>query len=74
MDEQEQGEVIKLDGSLGVGQACYLTVITKDEVVGEKEETFLMPYALLSWKTLEHLVTMRFINGIKIVMKPKETQ
>jgi len=74
MQEDEQspeGQVIKLDGSLGTGDHVLLTIITTDKVMGEKRETFLLPFALLNFDTLEKFVVLNLINGYEVVRKPK---
>jgi hypothetical protein len=71
MEHENEGEVIKLDGSLGVGDHCLFTLITKDPVEGEKEETFQFPLSLINLPVAEKFVQMNFLLGYKIVRQPK---
>ena len=68
MDEQEQ--VIKLDGSLGVGTMAHLTIVTKDDTLGSKESTYEVPFALINTANLQKFVQLNFILGYSIVKQP----
>ena len=72
--DHEQGqprEMIKLDGSAGVGDRARLTLITRDSVDGDREETFLIPLALLNMGTLNVCMQYNFIMGYKVVRQDK---
>lgn len=63
--------VIKLDGSAGTGTRAHLTLYTKDDIEGEKEETFLFPYGLIDQEMLQKFLTVRFILGYKLIVQPE---
>ena len=65
-----EGE-LKLDGSLGTGDTALLTLITKDDVAGEREEVFEFPYALIDFGMLTKFSLYKLILGYKIVRVPK---
>jgi len=71
MEDQNEGvEIIKLDGSMGLGENALFTVITKDDVLGDKEETFVFPYSLINFDILAKFLTLRCISGYKVVRQP----
>ena len=70
-DQEPQREMIKLDGSAGVGDRARLTLITRDPVDGDREETFLIPLALLNMGTLNVCMQYNFIMGYKVVRQDK---
>jgi hypothetical protein len=65
-----EGEV-KLDGSMGTGDTALLTLITKDDIEGQREETFEFPYALIDFAMLAKFSLFRLIMGYKIIRIPK---
>lgn len=67
-----EGEM-KLDGSVGTGDTALLTLITKDDVEGRREETFQFPYALIDFATLNKFSMFKLILGYKIERVPRET-
>jgi hypothetical protein len=69
-EQNEEMEIIKLDGSMGLGENALFTVITKDDVLGDKEETFVFPYALINFDILAKFLTLRCISGYKVVRQP----
>jgi hypothetical protein len=69
--EHEQHEHIKLDGSMGVGGNALLTIITKDDLHGEREETYQFPFALINFSTLNTCLAYNFLRGFKIVRQEK---
>lgn len=69
--EHQEGEFIKLDGSMGVGDNALFTVITKDDVHGDREETYQFPYALINFNTLEKFMGLKFIQGYKVLRQDK---
>lgn len=79
-DETEQNEVrqkmIKLDGSYGLRDRSYLTIITKDPEQGEREEQFTFPTVLIDMKNLNLALMLRLIKGYKIdqIETPQEDQ
>jgi hypothetical protein len=68
MSEHEANgdKVVTLDGSLGVGDKCHLTLITTDPVSGTKEITYEIPYLLLDTKTLQTYLNINAIAGYRI--------
>jgi hypothetical protein len=64
-----EGE-LKLDGSLGTGDTALLTLITKDDVEGQREETFEFPYALIDFSMLQKFSTFKLILGYKVIRVP----
>ena len=65
-------EEIKLDGSVGTGDTALLTLITKDDIEGQREETFEFPYALIDFNMLAKFSMFKLIMGYKIVRVPKD--
>lgn len=65
-----EGEM-KLDGSIGTGDTALLTLITKDDIEGQREETFEFPYALIDFNMLSKFSLFKLIMGYKIVRIPK---
>ena len=63
----------KFDGSMGTGDTALLTLITKDDVEGEREETFQFPYALIDQEMLGRFSNFRLILGYKLIRVPKPT-
>ena len=68
-----EGE-LKLDGSMGTGDRALLTLITKDDVEGQREETFQFPYALIDQAMLQRFGQFRLILGYKLIRLPKENE
>ena len=64
-------EKIKLDGSVGTGDTALLTLITKDDIEGQREETFEFPYARIDFAMLNKFSMFSLILGYKIVRIPK---
>jgi hypothetical protein len=62
---------LKLDGSLGTGDTALLTLITKDDVEGQREETFEFPYALIDQNMLSKFSLFNLILGYKLIRVPK---
>lgn len=73
-EHEEDQQKIKLDGSLGMGYHAQLTVYTKDEIHGEKEETFIFPYALIDHEMLQKFVTYKLVVGYKLITLPPKTE
>jgi hypothetical protein len=63
-------EEIKLDGSVGTGDTALLTLITKDDVEGQREETFQFPYALIDFSMLAKFSMFKLIMGYKVIRIP----
>lgn len=63
--EQEK-QVIRLDGSHGMGLNAHLTVVTADKISGTKEVQYEFPYALIDFKRLQQFVDSTFILGYRI--------
>ena len=64
-----EGE-IKLDGSVGTGDTALLTLITKDDIEGQREETFQFPYALIDFSMLAKFSMFKLIMGYKVIRIP----
>jgi hypothetical protein len=64
--------IVKTDGSGGVGERALLTLVTHDDIEGNKEETFEFPYALINFTILQAFCTFRQIMGYKLVRVPDE--
>lgn len=60
---------IKLDGSYGLRDRSYVTLITKDAIEGEKSETFLFPSVLVDMRMLGGALRAGFIKGYTIVQQ-----
>jgi hypothetical protein len=71
MDEDQPNTLLKLDGTFGMGDAAFLTIITKDPVEGEREETFKVPFAALDFDKIMNAMKLYLIVGFKIVRRPK---
>lgn len=76
MEEQneQQQQMIKLDGSLGLTDRTIMTIITKDDTQGELEETFEIPSVLLDETKLLATYNLRLIKGFKLVRKEKRVE
>lgn len=77
MDEYgvpEGQETIKLDGSLGLGARAHLTITTKDEALGEKNETFEVPYLAINFDQLKKALDFNFIRGFALMKVFEEPQ
>lgn len=72
MSESEQA--VKLDGSMGLTDRVLVTLITKDDVEGEREETFVFPKVLVSLQALNAIVVLNMVKGYKIVNQDKPLQ
>ena len=70
-NEETPREYLKLDGSMGVGENALLTIITKDDLHGEREETYQFPFALINFSTLNTCLAYNFLRGFKIVRQEK---
>lgn len=65
MEDGNEQQVV-LDGKYGAGVNAVLTIVTAGPL-GDKEETFLVPYAVVDKKTLNQMVDINMIRGFKIV-------
>lgn len=63
---------IKMDGSAGVGDLARLTIMRTDDVQGEIEETFIFPYVLINFTTLQLFDSLRQINGYTVRRMQKQ--
>jgi hypothetical protein len=61
---------VKFDGSGGIGDHALLTIYTKDDIQGEKEETFEFPYSLINLPVLNAYQQLRQITGYKLIRLP----
>lgn len=64
--EENGDRVVKLDGALGVGDRCHLTIILTDPVSGTKETTYEVPYLILDTRTLQKYLDINAIAGYRI--------
>ena len=58
---------IPLDGSYGGGPVAELSIFTKTEGGGMKEETFAVPYFFINTKRLEFFNEANLILGYKLL-------
>ena len=63
-------QLVKTDGSGGVGERAILTLITHDDVEGTRREAFEFPYALINFQILQAYCTFRQILGYELVRVP----
>ncbi|PWT75520.1 MAG: hypothetical protein C5B59_08560 [Bacteroidetes bacterium] len=63
---EEKKEVVRLDGSIGMGIEAYLTIITADKVMGKKETTYKLPYTLIKTDVLQKYVDLLYILGYSV--------
>jgi hypothetical protein len=72
-DGRPEGHVIQipLDGSYGGGPIAELTIITRTEGGGQKEETFQVPYFMIDTKRLQFFNDANLILGYKLVKGEK---
>jgi hypothetical protein len=67
-EPNNEGRVeIRLDGSYGGGPIAELTLITKTDGGGQKEETFQVPFFMVDMKRLQAFNDVNLILGYKIV-------
>jgi hypothetical protein len=67
LERDEQGRaILRLDGSMGLGNLCKLTIICSDKVHGTREETFEFPYTLIDFATLQKAVDVNYILGFRV--------
>lgn len=66
MEGDNKEPMLKLDGSAGMGGTAKLTLTTKDDVDGEKDETFVFPLALINLEMLAKAVQFNLILGYRI--------
>lgn len=65
--DEDGGIEVKLDGTMGIGAPCHLTIITQDTVDGTKETTYEIPYNIIDMTKLNQFLSVNFIMGYKIV-------
>ena len=67
--EKPEGHILQipLDGSYGGGPIAELTIITRTEGGGQKEETFQVPYVMIDTKRLQTFNDINLILGYKLV-------
>ncbi len=61
---------VKMDGSNGVGDLALITIYTKDDVRGERKETYQFPYVLVNQAALQTFAAYRQIVGFKVMRLP----
>jgi hypothetical protein len=73
MSDKSEGRMVQipLDGSYGGGPSAELTIITRTEGGGRKEETFLVPYFMIDTKRLQAFNDANLILGFKLVKGDK---
>jgi hypothetical protein len=71
MSDEEQGKEhtiqIPLDGSYGGGPVAELSIFTKTEGGGMKEETFAIPYFFIDTKRLQIFNDANLILGYRLI-------
>jgi hypothetical protein len=71
-DNPEGGKIeIRLDGSYGAGPVSELTIITRTEGGGQREEIFQVPYFMIDTKRLQAFNDINLILGYKLVKGEK---
>ncbi len=65
---------VKMDGSGGVGDLARLTIIRTDDIQGEVEEIFVVPYNLINFTALQTYAFLRQITAYTVRRLPMPTQ
>ena len=68
------GNQMKTDGSGGVGDLAKLTIVRTDDIQGEIEEIFVIPYNLIHFPVLQTYALMRQITAYTVRRLPKQTE
>jgi hypothetical protein len=68
------GSGIKMDGSGGVGDLARLTINRTDDIQGEVEEIFVVPYNLINFTALQTYSFLRQITAYTVRRLPKQTE
>ena len=68
------GAGIKTDGSGGVGDLAKLTINRTDDIQGEVEEIFVIPYNLINFSVLQTYAFLRQITAYTVRRLPKQTE
>lgn len=67
MERDSEGRgVIRLDGSMGVGNLARVTITTADKTHGTKDETFEFPYMMIDFKVLQNALDINYILAYRI--------
>jgi hypothetical protein len=73
-NDQQQQKRVPSDGSYGAGTLSELTIFSRMEDGGTKEETFTIPYLLINFSHLVALDSMHLILGYKVIKVSKPDQ
>ena len=65
---------VKMDGSGGVGDLARLTINRTDDIQGEVEEIFVVPYNLIHFQMLQTYAHLRQITAYTVRRLPKQTE
>ena len=65
---------IKMDGSGGVGDLARITITRTDDIQGEIEEVFVVPYLLVHFNVLQAFLQLRQISGYAVKRLPKSVE
>ena len=65
---------VKTDGSGGVGDLARLTINRTDDIQGEVEEIFVVPYNLIHFQMLQTYAHLRQITAYTVRRLPKQTE
>ncbi len=68
------GNGIKTDGSGGIGDLAKLTINRTDDVQGEVEEIFVVPYNLINFGALQTYAFLRQIQAYSVRRLPKPVE
>jgi hypothetical protein len=68
------GGAIKMDGSGGVGDLARLTITRTDDIQGEVEEIFVIPYNLINFPALHTYAFLRQITAYAVRRLPKPVE
>lgn len=62
----ENCKSLKLDCSAGTGDLCKVIIYTRDDVQGERADSFVFPYVLINFGLLQMFASLRQITGYKV--------
>lgn len=74
MSEDQEPKKVQQDGSYGAGILSELTIYSRTEDGGTKEETFTIPYLLINFSHLVALDAMHLILGYRVIKVAKPDQ
>lgn len=74
-EDQDEKDVVYMNGSHGAGVLALVTIVTSSPAGGEIERSFEFPYALVDQKRLTLFTDNNLIRGYRIakIETPKES-